>query len=83
MGGRRPTCCPPSCSASRPSIPLANREFLFPFAAVVPVKPEEMPSAFGPTLAATAITADEALLDRLLASPLLHRLNLGRSPPAR
>ncbi len=60
--------------------PLANREFLFPFAAVVKVKAEEMPSAFGPTLALTAITHDESLLSRLLASPLLHRLNLGPLP---
>jgi hypothetical protein len=63
-----------------PEHPLANREFLFPFAAVVPVKPEEMPSAFGPTLAVTAITNDQALLGRMLASPLLHRLNLGPMP---
>jgi acyl-CoA reductase-like NAD-dependent aldehyde dehydrogenase len=63
-----------------PEHPLANREFLFPFVAVVPVRPEDMPSAFGPTLAATVITRDEALLGRLLASPLLHRLNLGPLP---
>lgn len=60
--------------------PLANREFLFPFAAVVPVKVEDMPQAFGPTLAVTAITNDKALLSRLLASPLLHRMNLGPLP---
>jgi hypothetical protein len=60
--------------------PLANREFLFPFAAVVPVRAEEMPQAFGPTLAVTAITNDKPLLSRLLASPLLHRLNLGPLP---
>jgi acyl-CoA reductase-like NAD-dependent aldehyde dehydrogenase len=60
--------------------PLAHREFLFPFAAVVQVKPEDMPSAFGPTLAATVITNDQALLDRMFASPLLHRLNLGPLP---
>jgi acyl-CoA reductase-like NAD-dependent aldehyde dehydrogenase len=60
--------------------PLANREFLFPFAAVVPVAPEQIPAALGPTLAVTAITEDPALLGRILASPLLHRLNLGPSP---
>ena len=63
-----------------PEHPLANREFLFPFATVVPVTAEDMPSAFGPTLAVTAITNDQALLDRMLASPLLHRLNLGPMP---
>ncbi len=80
MGRRDLPARPPSCCATRPEHPLANREFLFPFAAVVPVKPEDMPSAFGPTLAATAITNDQALLDRMLASPLLHRLNLGPMP---
>jgi acyl-CoA reductase-like NAD-dependent aldehyde dehydrogenase len=63
-----------------PEHPLANREFLFPFASVVPVRPDEMPSRFGPTLAATLITADEGLLARIMASPLVHRLNLGPLP---
>jgi hypothetical protein len=63
-----------------PEHPLANREFLFPFASVVPVKPEEIPGALGPTLAVTALTNDESLLARMLASPLLHRLNLGGLP---
>jgi acyl-CoA reductase-like NAD-dependent aldehyde dehydrogenase len=63
-----------------PEHPLANREFLFPFASVVPVRPDEMPSRFGPTLAATVITADEGLLARIMASPLVHRLNLGPLP---
>jgi len=57
--------------------PLANREFLFPFASVVPVKPEELPERLGPSLAVTAITDDEALVQRMLDSPLVHRLNLG------
>jgi acyl-CoA reductase-like NAD-dependent aldehyde dehydrogenase len=57
--------------------PLANREFLFPFASVVTVKPEEIPDRLGPTLALTAITEDPAVVRRILASPHLHRLNLG------
>ena len=60
--------------------PLANREFLFPFASVVQVRPEEIPTRLGPTLAATVLTADQALLARILASPLVHRLNLGALP---
>jgi acyl-CoA reductase-like NAD-dependent aldehyde dehydrogenase len=63
-----------------PDHPLANREFLFPFAAVVPVSPADLPDRLGPSLAVTAITEDAALVRRLLDSPLLHRLNLGPIP---
>ena len=63
-----------------PDHPLAQREYLFPFAAVVEVKPEAMPEALGPTLAASVITQDESLRRRLLAYPLLRRLNWGEHP---
>ena len=39
-----------------------------------------MPQAMGKTLVVTALTADAALLDRLLASPLVDRLNVGAIP---
>ncbi len=60
--------------------PLANREFLFPFAAVVKVQPDEMarmPDPLGKTLVVTALTTDRPLVDRLLASPIVDRLNVG------
>jgi acyl-CoA reductase-like NAD-dependent aldehyde dehydrogenase len=57
--------------------PLANREFLFPFASVVTVAQEEMLRRIGPSLAVAAITRDRALIERLLESPLIGRLNLG------
>jgi acyl-CoA reductase-like NAD-dependent aldehyde dehydrogenase len=63
-----------------PEHPLANREFLFPFAAVVAVTPEQMqrmPEPLGKTLVVTALTRDRALVDRLLRSPLVDRLNIG------
>jgi hypothetical protein len=63
--------------------PLANREFLFPFASVVPVRAEEIPDRLGSTLALTAITEDKALVGRILASPHVHRLNLGPIPTLR
>jgi acyl-CoA reductase-like NAD-dependent aldehyde dehydrogenase len=66
------------CESS--SHPLANREFLFPFVSVVDVTPEEiqrMPECLGPTLVVTALTNDQALVDRLLGSSLVGRLNLG------
>jgi len=63
-----------------PEHPLANREFLFPFASVVPVTPAQIPDALGPTLAVTALTEDQTLRRRIVASPDLHRLNLGAVP---
>jgi acyl-CoA reductase-like NAD-dependent aldehyde dehydrogenase len=73
----------PTVVRCEPDHPLANREFLFPFAAVVEVPPEALPAALGPSLAVTAITGDEALIGRMLASPQLHRLNLGPLPTMR
>lgn len=66
------------CSSS--SHPLANREFLFPYVSVVDVTADEMtamPEALGPTLVVSALTRDQALIDRLLESDLIGRLNLG------
>jgi hypothetical protein len=60
--------------------PLANREFLFPFASVVQVNQKQLPEALGPTLVATVISADRKLASRFLRSPLVGRLNLGAIP---
>jgi acyl-CoA reductase-like NAD-dependent aldehyde dehydrogenase len=63
-----------------PEHPLANREFLFPFAAVVKVDPDQvrrMPEPMGKTLVVTALTRDRRLIDRLLASAGVDRLNVG------
>ena len=60
--------------------PLANREFLFPYASVVPIRQEEIPRALGPSLVVTAITHDRTLIARLLSSPNVGRLNLGGIP---
>ncbi|MCE9609236.1 MAG: aldehyde dehydrogenase family protein [Chthoniobacter sp.] len=57
--------------------PLANREFLCPYASVVQVPQAEMLAKIGPSLVVTAITKDEAFTAQLLDSPLIERLNLG------
>jgi acyl-CoA reductase-like NAD-dependent aldehyde dehydrogenase len=57
--------------------PLANREFLFPYASVVEMPQAEMLKRIGPTLALTAITHDATFAEQLLDSPLVERLNLG------
>ena len=66
-----------------PAHPLANREFLFPFASVVPVNQDAIPGALGPSLVVTAITHNRKLIARLLASPDVGRLNLGAIPTQR
>jgi acyl-CoA reductase-like NAD-dependent aldehyde dehydrogenase len=63
-----------------PEHPLANREFLFPFTSVVEVEEKALPGVLGETLAVTVLTQDPALRRRILASPHLHRLNLGPLP---
>jgi len=63
--------------------PLANREFLFPYASVVEVPQERMPEVIGPSLVVTAITDDPTFIDRLIASPHIDRLNLGPLPTTR
>jgi hypothetical protein len=57
--------------------PLANREFLCPYASVVEVPQAEMLKQIGPSLVVTAITKDEDFRSALLESPLIERLNLG------
>jgi acyl-CoA reductase-like NAD-dependent aldehyde dehydrogenase len=63
--------------------PLANREFLFPYASVVEMSQEQMPDRIGPSLVVTAITHDSQFIDRLIASPHIARLNIGPAPTTR
>jgi acyl-CoA reductase-like NAD-dependent aldehyde dehydrogenase len=63
-----------------PEHPLANREFLFPFASVVPVKASDVPAALGPTLGTTVLSEDARFVTPIVASPMLQRLNLGPLP---
>jgi hypothetical protein len=57
--------------------PLANREFLCPYASVVETPQSEMLRQIGPSLVVTAITKDPVFTEQLLESPLIERLNLG------
>ncbi len=63
--------------------PLATKEFLFPYAAVVECPTKEMPANIGPTLVASAITADKNFQRALMACPEIDRLNLGAIPTFR
>jgi Aldehyde dehydrogenase family len=60
--------------------PLANREFLFPFASVLNVPQSQLTKTLGPSLVVTAITRDADLIQRLVSSPNVDRLNVGPVP---
>ncbi|HTG87712.1 MAG TPA: hypothetical protein VL907_11785, partial [Pyrinomonadaceae bacterium] len=60
--------------------PLAQKEFLFPFASVIEVKQNDIASVIPPSLVVTAITKDPNLIQTLVASPQIDRLNIGAMP---
>jgi acyl-CoA reductase-like NAD-dependent aldehyde dehydrogenase len=66
-----------------PDHTLANREYLFPFAAVVECPQSEMLRRIGPSLVVTALTNDENFKRELLNSPHVGRLNFGPIPTNR
>jgi acyl-CoA reductase-like NAD-dependent aldehyde dehydrogenase len=57
--------------------PLANKEFLFPYAAVVECPQDEMAEAIGTTLVGTVITKDKKFIREVMASENIDRLNIG------
>jgi hypothetical protein len=63
--------------------PLANREFLFPYASVIEMPQATMVGKIGPSLVVTAITNDPSFREELLASPEIERLNFGPVPTTR
>ena len=76
-----------NCSYLLPTIvhcdsdhPLAKKEFLFPFASVVQVDQHELSRQLSPSLVVTAITKDPKLIQTLVASPRIDRLNVGALP---
>lgn len=60
--------------------PLANREFLFPFASVVECPVCDMTEAIGKSLVVTAITNNRKFIQSLMASSNVDRLNVGAIP---
>ena len=65
---------------TRPDHPLANTEYLFPFASMLEMPFDEALAWMGDSLVVTAITRDAAALERLLSAPHIGRLNLGPVP---
>ncbi|HYF34098.1 MAG TPA: aldehyde dehydrogenase family protein [Prosthecobacter sp.] len=62
---------------SDPKHPLANREFLCPYASVVELPQNQVLGQIGYTLVCTAITEDQNFIGELLEAPGIDRLNLG------
>lgn len=63
--------------------PLALREFMCPYVAVVEVPEDQMLPSLGPSLVVTAVTRNRALVEGLLRSPHIDRLNVGAIPTPR
>jgi acyl-CoA reductase-like NAD-dependent aldehyde dehydrogenase len=57
--------------------PLANKEFLCPYASVVETPQAKMLEQIGYSLAVTAITRDKNFIESLMECPLIDRLNIG------
>jgi len=57
--------------------PLANKEFLCPYASVVTCAQSEMLKQIGYSLAVSAITRDERFIEQLVEFPEIERLNIG------
>jgi acyl-CoA reductase-like NAD-dependent aldehyde dehydrogenase len=70
----------PTVVLAEPDHPLAMKEFLFPFTSVVKVDQSEIAKALGPSLVVTAITRDPKLIQTLVASSRIDRLNIGALP---
>jgi acyl-CoA reductase-like NAD-dependent aldehyde dehydrogenase len=66
-----------------PAHPLANKEFLFPYASVVECPQAEVLRKIGPTLAAMVVTEDPGFTRAVLDCPHIERLNLGPVPTTR
>ena len=63
--------------------PLANTEFMFPYASIVEMPQSEMVGSIGETLVVSAFTEDQTFINQLLLSPDIERLNLGPYPTNR
>ena len=57
--------------------PLANKEFLCPYASVVTCPQSEILSQIGYSLSVSAITKDEKFIEQIQAFPEIERLNIG------
>jgi acyl-CoA reductase-like NAD-dependent aldehyde dehydrogenase len=81
--GRVAWLLPTIIRCDSPDHPLANKEFLFPYAAVIEWPQDDVLKRIGYTLAATVLSDDPAFIADALACPTIERLNIGPLPTNR
>jgi len=81
--GRIAYLLPTIIRCETPEHPLANKEFLFPYASVIECPQADLLKRIGYTLAATALTEDMGFIAEVMACPHIERLNIGPLPTNR
>ncbi|MCE9562614.1 MAG: aldehyde dehydrogenase family protein [Planctomycetes bacterium] len=81
--GRIAYLLPTIVRCDSPDHPLANKEFLFPYASVIEYPQADVLKRIGYTLAASALTDDTGFIAECMACPNIERLNIGPLPTNR
>ncbi len=81
--GRIAYLLPTIIRCDSPEHPLANKEFLFPYASVIEHPQSDLLKRIGYTLAATALTEDPGFIADCMACSNIERLNIGPLPTNR
>jgi acyl-CoA reductase-like NAD-dependent aldehyde dehydrogenase len=81
--GRVSYLLPTVIRCDSPDHPLANKEFLFPYASVIECPQADVLTRIGYTLAASVLSADPAFIAAALGSATIERLNVGPLPTNR
>lgn len=81
--GRIAYLLPTIIRCDSPEHPLANKEFLFPYASVVEYSRDEILERIGYTLAATVLSEDPGFVAEAFACSHIERLNVGPLPTNR
>jgi acyl-CoA reductase-like NAD-dependent aldehyde dehydrogenase len=81
--GRCAWLLPTIVRCDSPEHPLANKEFLFPYASVIEWPQNDVLKRIGYTLAASILSDDPGFIADALACPNIERLNIGPLPTNR
>jgi acyl-CoA reductase-like NAD-dependent aldehyde dehydrogenase len=81
--GRIAYLLPTVIRCDSPEHPLANKEFLFPYASVIECPQDDMLSRIGYSLAASVLTEDAGFVADAMACSHIERLNIGPLPTNR